>query len=73
MLLLCSCSQHAEKYDKATSTEEIPDSPMTSPDSDCCIIVDEAKVPMQSYAGANDISGPEMSGELAVVEEKTTR
>ena len=52
--------------------EEIPDSPMTSPDSDCCIIVDEAKVPMQSYAGANDISGPEMSGELAVVERTAT-
>jgi hypothetical protein len=42
--LTCSCSQHAEKYDKeASSTEEIPDSPMTSPDSDYCISVNEAK------------------------------
>ena len=29
-------------------------------------------MPMQSYAGANDISGPEMSGELAVVERTAT-
>jgi hypothetical protein len=67
MLLLCSCSQHAdEKYDKAPSTEEIPDSPMTVLDSDYCISVYEAKT-IQPSAGTKIIR-PEMSDELAVVE-----